>query len=158
MILVTWVLGWIILSLSWQWKNILRSGKWFIENINIQVMYFEKAQKSRHQAHSQLKIQSVPVFILMWSLILKSSNLIGWNITSFRLEKLKAQDLIYVFGQASSSQQQQELLQLRFLRENAFLHFRAVGKRGGQSPLRVLQISYSYLSWKTNISSVPPGF
>ena len=48
--------------------------------------------------------------------------------------------------------------QLRFLCENAFLHFRAVGKRGGRSPLRVLQISHSYLSWKTDIFSVPPGF
>ena len=50
----------------------------------------------KHHAHFQLKIQSVPALILTWSLIKKSSDLIGWNNTSFRLDKIKARDLMYV--------------------------------------------------------------
>ena len=62
-------------------------------------------------AHFQLKIQSVPALIITWSLILKSSDLIGWNITSFRLEKLKARDLMYNSATTDECVERRKMLQ-----------------------------------------------
>ena len=96
-------------------------------------------------AHFQLKIKMYRRLYSRDPLSLKRAISLV-DITSFRLGILKASSL---------QQQQQQQEQAGFF---ASLHFRAVGKRGGRSPLRVLQISHSYLSWKTDIFSVPPGF